>query len=179
MIFISHLQTLQILNKAKFHAFFEKFRHSKLKPAPTQDKFLDIFQNEFSPSNVSKKLFFTWMGGKRFALARARMGMNPHSSEKKFFGNILSVKIHFVKGQGIYLESGLVSAFNGWTSQKNAWNFDLFEIWSGCRCDMKIIFGVFDNLDAKLLSNKIFWCWHAWSFDSGNVYFISECQGYV
>ena len=34
------------------------------------------------------------------------------------FGNILSVKIDFVKSQGIYLESGLVSAFNGWTSQK-------------------------------------------------------------
>ena len=34
---------------------------------------------------------------------------------------------------------------------------------TGCRCNMKIIFGVFDNLDAKLLSNKIFWCWHAWS----------------
>ena len=42
---------------------------------------------------------------------------------------------------------------------KNAWNFASFEIWSGCRCDMKIIFGVFDNLDAKLLSNKIF-CHH-------------------
>ena len=60
---------------------------------------------------------------------------------------------------------------------KNAWNFALFEIWSGCRYDMKIIFGVFDNLDAKLLSNKIFWCWHTWSIDSGSVYFISECQG--
>ena len=31
---------------------------------------------------------------------------------------MLSVKIHFVKSQGIYLESGLVSSFNGWTSQK-------------------------------------------------------------
>ena len=37
---------------------------------------------------------------------------------KKLFGNMLSVKIHFVKSQGMYLESGLVSAFNGWTSQK-------------------------------------------------------------
>ena len=52
------------------------------------------------------------------------------------------------------------------------------EIWSVCRCDMKIIFGVFDNLDAKLFSNKIFWCCHAISFDSGSVYFISECQGH-
>ena len=49
---------------------------------------------------------------------RKRKALVPHSSEKKLFGNILSVKIHFVKSQGIYLESGLVSAFNGWTSQK-------------------------------------------------------------
>ena len=65
-----------------------------------------------------KSIFFTWMGGKHFALARARMGTHPHSSEKMLSGNILSVEIHFVKSQGIYLESGLVSTFNGWTSQK-------------------------------------------------------------
>ena len=48
-----------------------------------------------------------------FALAHARMGTHPHSSEKKLFGNMLSVKINFVKSQGIYLKSGLVSALNG------------------------------------------------------------------
>ena len=37
---------------------------------------------------------------------------------------------------------------------KNAWTFALFEIWSACRCDMKIICDVFDNLDTKLLSSK-------------------------
>ena len=42
----------------------------------------------------------------------------PPFKWKKLFVNMLSVKIHFVKSQGIYLESGLVSAFNGWTSQK-------------------------------------------------------------
>ena len=42
----------------------------------------------------------------------------PLKWKKCFIGNILSVKIHFVKSQGIYLESGLVSSFNGWTSQK-------------------------------------------------------------
>ena len=30
----------------------------------------------------------------------------PIQVQKKLFGNILSVKIHFVKSQGIYLESG-------------------------------------------------------------------------
>ena len=113
MIFISHLQPLQNSNKAKFDAFFEKFSHLKLKPVPTQDKFLDFLQNEFSHSTCFQKHFFTSMGDKRFALARVRMFMHPHSSEKKLFGNILSVKFHFVKSEGIYLESGLVSALNG------------------------------------------------------------------
>ena len=58
MIFISHLQPLQISNKAKFHAFFEKFSHLKLKPAPTQDKFLDFLQNEFLHSKCFQKAFF-------------------------------------------------------------------------------------------------------------------------
>ena len=63
MIFISHLQPLQISNKAKFHAFFEKFSHLKLKPAPTQDKFLDFLQNEFSHSKCFQKAFFHLNGG--------------------------------------------------------------------------------------------------------------------
>ena len=132
----------------------------------------------FDTQNVSKKHFFTWMGQALCACA-CPDGHAPPFKWKKLFGNMLSVKIHFVKSQGIYLESGLVSAFNGWTSQKNAWNLALFNIWSVCRCDIKIIFGVFDNLDAKLVSNEIFWCWHAWSFDFGSVYFISECQGLI
>ena len=59
MIFISHLQPLQIPNKAKFHAFFEKFSHLKLKPAPTQDEFLDFLENEFSHSKYFQKAFFS------------------------------------------------------------------------------------------------------------------------
>ena len=39
---------------------------------------------------------------------------------------------------------------------KKSWNFALVEIWSSCRCDMKIIFGAFDKVDIKLLSHKIF-----------------------
>ena len=72
MIFISHLQPLQISNKAKCHAFFEKFSHWKLKPAPTQDNSLNFYKMNFHTQNVSKKFFFIWMGGKRFALAHAR-----------------------------------------------------------------------------------------------------------
>ena len=58
MIFISHLQPLQISNKAKFHAFFEKCSHLKLKPAPTQDEFLNVLQNECSHSKCFQKAFF-------------------------------------------------------------------------------------------------------------------------
>ena len=59
MIFIPHLQPLQISNKAKFHVFFENFSHLKLKPAPTQDKFLDFLQNEFSHSKCFQKAFLS------------------------------------------------------------------------------------------------------------------------
>ena len=59
MTFISHLKPLQISNKAKFYAFFEKFSHLKLKPAPTQDKFLDFLQNEFTHSKCFQKNFFS------------------------------------------------------------------------------------------------------------------------
>ena len=41
-------------------------------------------------------------------------------------------------------------------SWKNLWNFGFVEIWSSCRCDMKIIFGAFNNLDIKLLSHRKF-----------------------
>ena len=110
-LFSYHIyKPLHISNKAKFHSFFGKFSHLKLKSAPTQDKFLDFLQNEFSHLKWFQKAFFHWMGGKRFALARARMGTHPHSMTKKLFGNIMSVKIRFVKSQGIYLESGLISA---------------------------------------------------------------------
>ena len=42
---------------------------------------------------------------------------------------------------------------------------------------MKIIFGVFENLDAKLLPKKYFDVDTYGAFDSGSVYFTSECQG--
>ena len=70
MIFISHLQPLQISNKAKFHAFFEKFSHWKLKPAPTQDKFLDFLQNEFSHSTCFQKAFFILWLSSSISLSR-------------------------------------------------------------------------------------------------------------
>ena len=161
------------------YLIWKKFSHWKMKPAPTQDKFLDFFQNEFSHSACFQKAFFIWMGGKRFALARARMGTLPHSNEKKAFWKHFECENSFCKKSRNLSWVGAGFSFQWLNFSKNAWNFAFFEIWSGCRCDMKIIFDVFDNLDATLLSNEIFWCWHAQAFDSGSVYFISECQGHA
>ena len=77
---------------------------------------LTFYKMNFHTQNVSKKLFFTSIGVRAHPGTRKRKALAFHSSEKKLFGNILSVKIHFVKSQGIYLVSGLVSALNGWTS---------------------------------------------------------------
>ena len=124
-----------------------------------------------------KRFFFIEWGCVPIQARASAKRLPPIQVKKKLFGNILSVKIHFVKKSRNLSWVGAGFSFQWLNFSKNAWNFALTEIWSGCRCDMKIIFHVFDNLDAKLLSNKIFWCWHAWSFDSGSVYFVSECQG--
>ena len=85
IIFISHLQPLQISTKEKFYAFFGKFSHLKLKSAPTQDKFLDFLQNEFSHSKYFQKAFFIWMGVRAHPGTRKRKALAPHSNEKKAF----------------------------------------------------------------------------------------------
>ena len=90
MIFISHLQPLQISNKAKFHAFFEKFSHWRLKPDPTQDKFLDFLQNEFSHSKCFQKAFFHLNGGQALCACACPDGYTPHSNEKSFLENVKS-----------------------------------------------------------------------------------------
>ena len=120
---------------------------------------LTFYKMDFHTQNVSKKLFCTWMGVRAFW--KHFECENPFCKKSR---NLSWVGAGF--------------SFKWLNFSKNAWTFALFEIWSDCRCDMKIIFGVFDNLDAKLLSHKIFWCYQAWSFDSGSVYFISECQGH-
>ena len=52
-------------------------------------------------------------GGQALCACACPDGHAPPFNEKKLFDYILSVKVHFVKSQGIYLESGLISAFNG------------------------------------------------------------------
>ena len=156
MIFISHLQTLQILNKAKFHAFFQKFSHLHLKPAPTQYKFLDFLQNEFSHSTCFQKAFFIEWGCGPIR-ARASAKRLPPIQMKKAFWIHVECENSFCKRSRNLSWVGAGFSFQWRNFSKNAWNLSLFEIWGGYRCDMKIIFGVFDNLDAKLLSKKIFW----------------------
>ena len=89
------------------------------------------------------------------------------------------MKIHFVKSQGIYLESGLVSALNGWTSQKMheillCLKFEAVVdvIWKSflvCLITWMLYFSQLKYFDVDT---------HG-AFDSGSVYFISECQGNV
>ena len=162
MIFISHLQPLQISNKAKFHAFFEKFSHWKLKPAPTQDKFLDFLQNEFSHSKCFQKAFFSFEWGASALRLRVPGWARTPIQMKKSFLETFKCENSFCKKSRNLSSVGSDFSLKCLNFPKNAWNFALFEIWSGWRCDMKIIFGVFDHLDIKLLSNKIFYSWHGW-----------------
>ena len=45
---------------------------------------LTFYKMNFHTWMFPKSFFFIWMGGKRFALARARMGTHPHSMKKCF-----------------------------------------------------------------------------------------------
>ena len=95
IIFISHLQPLQISNKAKFHSFFGKFSHLKLKSAPTQDKFLDFLQNEFWTWKWFLKRFSIDKGQARCACA-GPAGPAPSLIEN-LFKNHLQVENSFCK----------------------------------------------------------------------------------
>ena len=73
---------------------------------------LTFYKMNFHTQNVSKKVFsFEW-GAWPCVPIRERTSAKrlPPIQWKKAFWKHLSVKIHFVKSQGIYLESGLISA---------------------------------------------------------------------
>ena len=48
-------------NQSKIIWFFHDFSHFKLQSAPTQDKFLDFLQNQFSLLKFSKKIFWCFL----------------------------------------------------------------------------------------------------------------------
>ena len=133
MIFISHLQPLQISNKAKFHASFEKFTNLKLKPAPTQDKFHDFLQNEFSHSKV--KMFpksFSSLNGGACPSGQAQSVCPPFKWKNAFWKHFECENSFCKKSRKLFwVGAGL--SFKLLNFSKNAWNFALFEIWSGCR----------------------------------------------
>ena len=110
-----------------------------------------------------QKAFFHLNGGACPSGHAQAQSACPPFKWKKAFWKHFECENSFCKKSRNLSWVGAGFSFKWLNFSKNAWNFALFEIWSGCRCDMKIIFGVFDNLDAKLLSNKIFWCWHSWS----------------
>ena len=135
---------------------------------------LTFYKMNFHTQNVSKKLFsFEW--GASALRLRVPGWARTLIQWKKLFGNMLSVKIHFVKSQGIYLESGLVSALNGWTSQK------MHEILLCLKFE-----AVVDMIRKSFLVYLITWMLNYFqiklfvdtngAFDSGSEDFISECQ---
>ena len=73
--------TASNLNKLKNDMIF---CHLKLPWAPTQDKFLDFLQHDFSKLNLFQKTFFTWMGV-RARWARASATRLPPIQMKKAF----------------------------------------------------------------------------------------------
>ena len=141
------------------------FCHFKLPSAPTQDKFLDFLQHDFSKLNLLQKAFFFFHlnGGQALCACACPDGHAPPFKWKKAFWKYFECENSFCKKSRNLSWGGVDFNLKWLNFPKNAWYFALFEIWSGCRCDMKIIIGVLDNLDVKLLSNTILWSWHAWS----------------
>ena len=119
---------------------------------------LTFYKMNFHTQHVSKKLFSLNEGACPSGHAQAQSACPPFKWKKAFWKHF-ECENSFCKKSRNLSWVGAGFSFQWLNFSKNAWNFALFEIWSGCRCDMKIIFGVFDNLDAKLLSNKIF-CHH-------------------
>ena len=91
--------------------------------------------------------------------------------------NFFQRKRIFIKSQGIYLESGLVSAFNGWTSQTMhkillCVNFEavvdvIWKSFLACLITCMLNFFQIKYFDVDT---------HG-AFDSGSVSFVSACQG--
>ena len=119
---------------------------------------LTFYKMNFHTQNVSKKHFFIEWGCVPIR-ARASAKRLPPIQMKKAFWKHYELENSVCKKSRNLSWVGSGFSLQWLNFSKNAWNFALFDIWSGCRCEMKIIFGVLDNLDAKLLSNKKF-CQH-------------------
>ena len=149
-----------------FHAFFEKFSHLKLKPAPTQDHFLDFLQNEFSHSKCFQKAFLHLNGG---------ACSSGHAQAQSTYPQ-LSVKIHVVKSQGNYLESGLDSVLNGWTFQKMHEILLCFKFEAVVDVIWKSFWVCLITWMLTFFQIKYFDVDTHGAYDSASVYLISECH---
>ena len=123
---------------------------------------LTFYKMNFHTQNVSKKHFFIEWGCVPIRARASAKRLPPIQMKKKSFLETFKCENSFCKKSRNLSSVGSDFSLKCLNFPKNAWNFALFEIWSGWRCDMKIIFGVFDHLDIKLLSNKIFYSWHGW-----------------
>ena len=111
---------------------------------------LTFYKMNFHTQHVSKMLFSLEWGCVPIRARASAKRLPPIQVKKSFLETFWVWKFILWKSRNLsWAGAGFSSKWlNFW---KNAWYFALFEIWSGCRCDMKIIF--------ELLSNKIFWCW--------------------
>ena len=90
-------------NQSKILSFFHDFSHFKLNPTPTQDKFLDFLQHDFSKLNLLQKaLFFHNL----LAIKKVFIWNSAHTSIpwKKLFEEDLALKNHVAKNHVILLK---------------------------------------------------------------------------
>ena len=78
--------------------------HFELQSNPTQDKFLDFLQHDFSKIDFLQKAFLFEWGASALRL-RGPDGPRPPIQIKKLFEEDLAFKNHVAKSQVIYLES--------------------------------------------------------------------------
>ena len=98
IIFISHLQLLQISTKAKFHGFSAilSFNQPRLKINS-----LTLYKMNFHTQNVSKKVFH-WMGASAVRSRVPGWARTPHSNEKSFLENFKSENWFCKKSRNLF-----------------------------------------------------------------------------
>ena len=96
---------------------------------------------------------------------------------KKAFWKHLSVRIHFVKSQRIYLDSWLVLALIVWTSPKMHESLLCLKFEAVVDVTWKSFLVCLINWMLNFFQIKYFDVDTHGAFDYGSIYFSSECQG--
>ena len=102
------------------------------------------------------KFFLRRNGGQARPRLRGPDRARTSIPTKKKFETIFNEKIVFAKSQGILFRIWLIWNSKCLEFSKKSEKFDFIQIGSSFKCDMKMIFGAFNNYDIELLSYKIF-----------------------